>query len=160
MARLADLALKHRLFMRSYRFRRHDWSPGAHMDKPLARSRIAVVTTAALHEASQQPFDESLKGGDVSYRELPSSTDLQRLQIAHRSDAFDVAALEADKNVALPLDRLRELAGEGVIGELNHRHFSFMGSITAPGRLTARTAPEVARKLLADDVDVALLTPV
>jgi len=43
---------------------------------------------------------------------------------------------------------------------VNQRHLSFMGSITAPGRLMRRTAPEAARALQADGVDVALLVPV
>jgi D-proline reductase (dithiol) PrdB len=86
--------------------------------------------------------------------------DLSTLRIAHRSDAFDVRGIETDKNLAIPLDRLKSLAREGVIGEVAPRHFSFMGSIAAPGRLIARTAPEVARALLDDAVDAVLLTPV
>jgi len=35
-----------------------------------------------------------------------------------------------------------------------------MGSITAPGRLVAQTAPPIVTKLVADKVDVALLVPV
>jgi hypothetical protein len=35
-----------------------------------------------------------------------------------------------------------------------------MGSITAPARLTKRSAPAAARLLVADEVDVALLVPV
>jgi hypothetical protein len=40
------------------------------------------------------------------------------------------------------------------------RHLSFMGSITAPGRLVAESAPEAAQLLVDDGVDVALLVPV
>ena len=56
--------------------------------------------------------------------------------------------------------RLRELGRSGRIGSVNHRHISFMGSITAPGRLVKQTAPEAARLLAADGVDAALLVPV
>jgi hypothetical protein len=35
-----------------------------------------------------------------------------------------------------------------------------MGSILAPGRLVKRTAPEAARRLVADGVEAALLVPV
>jgi hypothetical protein len=35
-----------------------------------------------------------------------------------------------------------------------------MGSITAPGRLIKKTAPAAVRKLVEDDVDIALLVPV
>jgi len=54
---------------------------------------------------------------------------------------------------------MRGLVDEGLVGELNHRHFSFMGAIHDPGPLVRRTAPEVAGKLADDRVDVALLTP-
>jgi hypothetical protein len=35
-----------------------------------------------------------------------------------------------------------------------------MGSITAPGRLIERTAPEAVQSLVDDHVDVAILVPV
>jgi D-proline reductase (dithiol) PrdB len=73
---------------------------------------------------------------------------------------FDHAGIRRDPNVAFPLDRLRELAAPGEIGEVSPRHLSFMGSITAPGRLASRTAPEAAQLLVDDQVDLALLFPV
>jgi len=160
MAHLSDLKLTYRIYMAAYRYRHFDWLPGAVLSKPLVEARIAVVTTAALHRPNQPPFDEAVKGGDWSYRELSSDVDLASLRIAHKSDAFDHAGVESDKNLALPLDRLRELAEDRTIGELAPRHFSFTGSIPAPGRLVDRTAPEVAAKLHDDHVDAVLLTPV
>jgi D-proline reductase (dithiol) PrdB len=68
--------------------------------------------------------------------------------------------IENHKNLALPLDRLRELKQEGLIGGLAKRHYSFMGSITAPGRLVQITAPEIGRCLAEERVDAVLLTPV
>lgn len=146
--------------MKTYRYRSYDWSPGAAMIKPLSECRIAVVTTAALYRPDQPPFDESIKGGDASYRMIPSDTELSSLRESHRSAAFDHTGVEKDKNLALPLDRLRELESEGVIGSINDRHFSMMGSVTAPGRVTSKTAPEVTELLLEDGVDAVLLTPV
>ncbi len=160
MASLADLPLKYRLFMRTYRYRSVDWRPGAVLKKPLSQARIAAITTAAFYTPDQTPFDESIRGGDFSFRIIPLDGDLRSLRIAHRSDAFDHRGIEADKNLALPLDRLRELARERRIGSVGPRHFSFMGSIPAPGRLISGTAPEVARLLGDDGVDGVLLTPV
>ena len=91
---------------------------------------------------------------------IPLETNLQTLQIAHKSDAFDHSGIERDKNLALPLDRLRELEAEGRIGRVALGHYSFMGSISAPARLVSSTAPEVARGLAEDAVDGVLLTPV
>ena len=160
MAKLTDLKLQYRIFMGTYRYRQFDWRPGAVLAKPLSQSRIAAVTTAAFFRPEQAPFDPSIRGGDYSFREIPLETNLHTLQIAHKSDAFDHSGIERDKNLALPLDRLRELEAKGRIGKVALRHYSFMGSISAPSRLLSSTAPEVARRLAEDAVDGVLLTPV
>lgn len=160
MAKLSDLKFKYRLYMQAYLYRHVDWRPGAQLRKPLAVSKIAVVTSAAFYGTGQEPFDPAVRGGDHSYREIPEEAALAALRIGHKSDAFDHSGIERDKNLALPLDRLRELQREGLIGEAAKRHYSFMGSITAPGRLLQVTAPEIAGKLAEDHVDAVLLTPV
>jgi len=160
VARLSDLKLKYRLFMQAYPYRHVDWRPGAVLSKPLPEARIALVTTAGFYRPDQAPFDDSHQAGDCSYREIPADTGLDELRTGHTSDAFDRSGIERDKNLALPLDRLRELSAQGCIGPVAPRHFSFMGAIVAPGRLIAVTAPEAAAKLREDRVDGVLLTPV
>lgn len=159
MARLSDLKWTYRLYMKGYVYRSFDWRPGSRLEQPLGEARVAVVTTASFHLPDQPPFDESIRGGDYSYRILPADCELRDLRTSHRSDAFDEAGLLADPNLALPLDRLREMAAAGEIGAVAPRHVTFQGSIPAPGRLVKQTAPEVARLLRDDGVDAVLLTP-
>lgn len=159
MARLSDLPLQYRTFMKLYPYRSYDWSPGKRLEKPLGQSRLAVVTTAAFYLSSQPPFDKSIRGGDYSYRIIPADADLGEIRVGHKSASFDHSGIKRDPNLALPLDRLRELVEEGKIGSLAPRHFSFMGSITAPGRLVKLTAPQVAQLLKEDQVDAVFLTP-
>ena len=162
MATYDDLSLHIRIFMKGYPFSRYaiDPSPCARLTKPLNRSRIALVTTAGLRAPGQSDFDRSNKMGDHSFREIPNTIGAGSLVESHRSYAFDHAAVQSDVNLAFPLDRFRELESRGEIGELNHRHFSFMGSIVGPRRLIDDTAPRVARMLAEDHVDAVLLTPV
>jgi D-proline reductase (dithiol) PrdB len=160
MARIEDLKLSHRLFVQSYRFRSIDWSPGARLVKPLGQCKIALISSAGLYLSHQTPFDLHTRGGDCSFREIPSATDLPQLRIAHRSSDFERSGVERDVNLAFPVERFQELAGRGVISSLNDRHFSFMGSITAPGRLISRSGPEVAALLRVDGVNAAFLAPV
>lgn len=157
---LSEFPLKYRLFLKAYPWRRIDPVPWAPMKKPLDQCRLALVSSAGLIAAGQTPFDESIRGGDYSFREIPSDTDLSALIDTHRSELYDHSGLRRDPNLAFPLDRMLELAEKGRIGSLNHRHLSFMGSITAPGRMTQKTAPAAAAKLVQDQVDVALLVPV
>lgn len=160
MARLEDLKLTHRLFVETYPFRTADWKPGARLEKPLSSSKVVLISSAGLHLPDQPAFDLDLRGGDFRFRELPSALDVCRLQISQRSSDFDQTGAREDANLVFPLDRLKELGQRGEVGALNHRHFSFMGSITAPGRLLSDSAPRVAELLCEDRVDVALLVPV
>ena len=162
MATYREIALKYRLFMKFYPFARYAINPVpcAKLAKPLNTVRVALVTTAGLHTPEQASFDSFLKDGDASFREIPNTVTTSTLVEAHQSDSFDHFGVQADRNLAFPLDRFRELVARGEIGALNHRHFSFMGSILRPKRLIQETAPQVAERLRADGVDVAFLTPV
>lgn len=162
MATYDDLSLHVRLFMKGYPFSRYaiDPVPCAKLARPLRQSRVALVTTAGLRTPEQTNFDKTNKMGDSSFREILNTIRVNSLVESHRSYAFDHEAVDADHNLAFPLDRFRELESQGIIGQLNHRHFSFMGSIVGPRKLIAESAPEVARMLRDDGVDVAFLTPV
>jgi D-proline reductase (dithiol) PrdB len=160
MASISDLSLKYRLFLRTYRFRRTPWRPGCRIEKPIADSRLALITTAGFYLPEQQRFDESIKGGDCSFRVLPSNLDLGRLQMGQKSDAFDPSGIKQDKNLAFPLERFKELVNDGTVGRLGEHHLSFMGSITAPGRLLRESGPAAVRILREDQVDAVFLTPV
>jgi hypothetical protein len=155
-----EFSLAVRVFLRAYPWRRVDPTPWSPLGSPLSEARVALVTSAALVLPGQAPFDEGVRGGDPSYRVLDGDLDVSRLRETHRSDSFDHAGLREDPNLGFPLDRLRELEEAGRIGSVAPRHLSFMGSITAPARLTKRSAPAAARLLVADEVDVALLVPV
>ena len=161
MASIFKLDHLYRFFMRAYPIKSYgDTPPNTLLHKALSQCRVALITTAGLHLQEQMPYNDRLIGGDCSYREIPNMIETQTLALGHRSKAFDASGTESDINLVFPLDRFRELENEGKIGSLNHRHFSFMGSITKPKPLIRQTAPEVAKLLKSDEVDVAFLTPV
>ena len=160
MGDLGEFSLKYKWFLKTYPWRRIDPVPWAALKKPLRKCRAALISSAGLVGPGQEPFDDSIRGGDFSFREIPADTDVTTLTDTHRSDLYDHTAIRQDPNLAFPLDRLRELVEGGRIGSLNRRHLSFMGSITAPGRLVRKTAPSAVRRLVDDGVDIALLVPV
>jgi D-proline reductase (dithiol) PrdB len=98
------------------------------------------------------------RGRDADYREIPASTQANDLLCSHISINFDRNGFQEDWNVVFPLDRLRELAAEGVVGSVAATHYSFMGA-TDPVQMVEGAA-EVAAKLKADHVDAVLLTSV
>jgi D-proline reductase (dithiol) PrdB len=160
MGDLREFSFALRLFLRTYPWRRIDPVPWTPLRRPLAQCRLALVSSAGFVLRDQDPFDDSVRGGDSSFREIPGHVDVSTLVDTHRSESFDHTGLVEDPNLAFPVDRARELVEGGRIGSVNHRHLSFMGSITAPGRLIRHAAPEAVRLLAEDGVDCALLVPV
>ena len=146
--------------MAAYRWRTAEqlaWTP---LGIPLREARVGLVTTAGLYRPGiDQPF-ERVRGGDASFRIIPDDVDLPSLAIGQTSRAFDRRPVEADRNAALPTDRLRELVELGEVGSSASRHLSFNGSITAPGRLVRQAAPEAAEVFRQEQVDAVLLVPV
>jgi D-proline reductase (dithiol) PrdB len=122
--------------------------------KPLESCRLALVTTGGVHLPEDTRFDIDDPLGDCSYREIPG--DAEELTWTHAYHRPDEGT---DLDSVFPLWTTRELTGEGVIGELNRRHFSFMGAIHDPEPLARESAPEVAGKLAEDETDAVLLTP-
>ena len=121
---------------------------------PLADATVAVVTTAAVHRVGEPGFAL----GDAGFRSCAS--DARDLALGHRSPSFDRIGFAADVNVVTPVDRLAELAADGVIGAVAPRHVSFLGSQPDDvGVVRTETGPEAAELLLADGVDVVVLTP-
>ncbi len=132
------------------------WTPLA---KPLPRCRVALVTTAGVHRRDQEPFDMRDPQGDPGFREIADHTPAAELMITH--DYYDHRAADRDLNVVFPWQRLAELAREGIIGQSAPFHYGFMGHLLGGHlqTLVRVSAPEVARRLLAQGVDVVLLTP-
>jgi D-proline reductase (dithiol) PrdB len=50
------------------------------------------------------------------------------LVMSHTSTNFDRTGFQQDWNVVFPLDRLRELTDQGLIGSIADFHYSFMGA--------------------------------
>ena len=134
-------------------------TPFTPLSKPLKQCQLALVTTGGIHTKDQKPFDMADKKGDPSYREIPSEIGFEQLTIAH--DYYNHNDALSDPNLVLPIEPLRRLLQVGLIGSIGPRFFSFMGHVTGQHlkTLTESTGPEVAAALVADEVDVAFLTP-
>lgn len=127
------------------------------LSQPLAQSRVAMVTTCGAHLESQPAFNLRSPAGDPSYRVIPGDTRLNDLVLSHVG--YNTKVVSQDKNSVFPLDRLRELEKEGVVGSLSTRHFSFMGYVAEAGQLLEESAPAVAEKLREDRVGLVILAP-
>lgn len=121
---------------------------------PLSQRRVAIISSAALHPRGTPPFP----AGTPEVRMLPADLPAASLLMSHISINFDRTGFQRDINTAYPIDRLRELAAEGMIGGVAATHYAVMGS-TDP-RTMAATADQIAGQLRQERIDAVLLTPV
>ena len=137
------------------------WTPLA---KPLAECRVALLSTAGISQLGDAPFDMDYERknptrGDSSWRRLRA--DSTRADVAANHLHIDTSYIARDLNVALPLDRLRELAAGGEIGSVAPSHYSIMGyQGNDSSELERRSAPEIAAAMKSEQVDLAILIPV
>lgn len=149
-------------YYRSLDLQREDPLPWSRLSKAMKECRIAVVTTAGVHLASDAPFDLDRERrepvwGDPSYRMLPREVDSHDIEVSHLH--YDASDAKEDLDVVLPVPLLRQLESEGVVGDVAPRHYSFMGFQLNPSELLDRYLPEVMSQLREDAVDAVVLTP-
>ncbi len=104
MVGLADTtpSLRHHLeHLECQTFPATPWSTG----RPLAKRRIAIVSTAGLQKRGDRPF--ALGASD--YRVIPGDTPGAEIVMSHISTNFDRSGYQQDLNVVFPIDRLRSL---------------------------------------------------
>jgi D-proline reductase (dithiol) PrdB len=114
---------------------------------------FALVTTAGVHLRDQQPYDLS---GDNTWRLIPGDLRADQLMVTHGH--YDHRHADEDINCVFPIDRLRDLAAEGVIGGVGDRHLGFMGYTQQLRDLYERAAPEMAKLVERSQADAVLLT--
>ncbi len=122
--------------------------------KPLHECTVAIVTSASLHH----PDDDDFAPSDAGYRVLSGAR--RDYMMGHWSPNFDAMGFAVDINTVFPIDRLDELAASGVIGSVAVEHLSYAGNQFDLSAVRLDSGPAGAKRLLAQGVDVVLLTPV
>ncbi len=152
--------------------RRRGPAPPVPLRHPLAECRLALVAGSVCLAPGGRgspgvqvgdPFFRTI-AGDMSTAELQAvpTAELRDASTAHPAVSRGPSAASAanlDRNLAFALDRLREAVSDGRLGELNRRHLALCGVMAASGRAIRKRAPQAARWLTDDRVDVALLVP-
>ncbi len=144
-----------------YRWAHYAEVPFAPLKKPLAESRIGLITTAApyqLDKGDQGP-GAPYNGGAKFYRVYSGETDRDHdLRISHIG--YDRTHTTADdSNTWFPLPALRRLAEAGRIGEVAPR---FHGAPTDRSHRATlhRDCPELLTRVREDKVDAVVLVAV
>ncbi len=121
--------------------------------RPLGDTTVALVTTAGVHLRSQEPFNPE---GEKDFRVIPGDVDPADLVISH--PYYDHADADRDIDCVFPIDRLQELAGDGVIAAVNNLHVGFMGTSPRLREVYEETAPAIADRVERSKADAVVLT--
>jgi len=138
--------------------------PWAPVRKPLADSKLALLSTAGLSMKGDAPFDMDFERrnpmrGDPSWRRLTADARSESIEANHLH--IDTGYILRDLDVALPLARLGELVAEGEVGSAAESHYSIMGyQGNDTSDLEKKSAPAIAEAMKSEGVDLALLAPV
>lgn len=150
----------------------YDDGPITTLAKPVSETRIGLLTSTGHFVAGQDPEPFGIKNmsqEEATARineflkmapelsEIPLGTDAKHLRVRH--GGYDIRGVIADRNVALPLDRMREMDAAGSIGMAVSPAYSFVGA-TAQQRLLSQSGPVWVEKFLRLNIEGMILVPV
>ena len=146
--------------------------PFTKLDQPVSESRVALLTTTGHFVKGNDPNPFGIENltqeqattmtaefgrADPVLSEIPTTTSAANTRVRHAG--YDIRASASDRNVSLPIDRMNELADEGVIGGFVSPAFSFVG-LTSQLRLRNEIGFEWAARAKAAGAQAALLIPI
>ena len=134
--------------------------PFAPLQKPLSKTKIALVTTAALFDPTKgdQGPNAPYNGGAKFYTPYQASTEeAPKTGISHI--AYDRKHTRAtDEQAWLPLNALKQAASEGLIGGVT-KHFHGLPTNRSQRTTLEEDAVLLLEALIRDQADAAILVP-
>jgi hypothetical protein len=146
-------------YEKPYQWANYDTVPFTPLKKPLAESRIALVSTSeiASHAWEDQRLPDE-KGEASNVYGVAVDTPVEDLY--SRTHSYDMNATTLDDvNSYFPVTRLQELEAEGRIGSLAPTAYGVYNAYSQ-SKTNDVDAPEVLRGCREEAVDIALLVPV
>jgi D-proline reductase (dithiol) PrdB len=146
---------------------RYDSAPWTPLAKPLNQARLTLISTGGLFVEGDDPLGpngptqeevipriQEFLRRDPALVTIPKHTPPHLLHVRH--PGYDIRGARRDHNVVFPIDHLKALEAEGVIGQVADEAYSFVGA-TSQLRLLKEYAPEWAQRIRNQGADAALL---
>jgi len=127
----------------------------APVKKPLAESKLGMISTAGTYIQGQVAYYYK---DDTGIREIPNDTPLDKIRFAHIMENYLVEARQ-DPATVLPLEVLKKLRTNGVIGDLADNYYSCMGGIYSQNRVRNELIPNLVDAIDKEQIDLLLLVP-
>ena len=125
--------------------------------KDLSKATIALVTSGGIVPKGNPDHIESSNASHFGEYDITGVMDLTAETYETAHGGYDPTYANQDADRVLPVDVLRDMEKEGVIGKLHHLYYATVGNGTAVASAKA-FAEEIGRRLVADHVDAVILT--
>lgn len=125
--------------------------------KDLTKATVALVTSGGIVPKGNPDHIEASSASKYGEYDITGVNDLTAEGYETAHGGYDPTYANDDADRVLPVDILRDLEKEGIIGKLHHLFYSTVGNGTAVKSAKAFAA-EIAGKLKKDGVDVVILT--
>lgn len=149
--------LKGETFTTEYPMPNFDRVKPAPAVKDISRAKIALVTSGGIVPKGNPDHIEASSASKFGKYDIQGVEYLtsQTHQTAH--GGYDPTYANADPNRVLPVDVMRDLEKEHVIGELHRYYYATVGNGTSVAN-ARKYAQSIARELVADGVQAVILT--
>lgn len=133
-----------------------DRVPCAPPIKDLKKAKIAILTTGGIVPVDNPDKIQSASATRWGRYDISSMDRLKGGEFKTIHAGFDPAAADADPNVIVPLDVMKDMLKEGVYGSLHPYFYSTVGTGTTQAE-AARMGKEMIVKLKEDNVDGVIM---
>ncbi len=123
----------------------------------LSNAKIALVTSGGIVPKHNPDRIESSSASKYGKYDIANFTTLTSADHETAHGGYDPTYANDDPNRVLPVDVLRDMEKEGVIGELHRYFYTTVGNGTAVAS-SKKFAAEFSKELVADGVDAVILT--
>lgn len=125
--------------------------------KDLTKAKIAIVTSGGIVPKGNPERIESSSASKYGEYDISGFTNLTEESHETAHGGYDPVHANIDPDRVIPVDVLRDLEKEGVIGELHNYFYSTVGNGTSVNS-SKEFATDIAKKLQNDGVDAVILT--
>lgn len=125
--------------------------------KDISKVKVAVVTSGGIVPQGNPDRIESSSATKYGIYDITGMDSLTKDKFMTVHGGYDRAYVLENPNLVVPLDVLREMEKEGVIGELNNYFIATTGTGTSVGNAKG-FGEEFSKKLVADGVGAVILT--
>lgn len=125
--------------------------------KDMKHAVIALVTSGGICPLGNPDHIEASSASKYGEYDITGVMDLTSDKYCTAHGGYDATYADKDADRVLPVDVLRDMEKEGVIGKLYNKFFTTVGNGTAVAN-AKRYGAEIANKLVADGVTAVILT--